>query len=79
MICPHCNGSGRQVSLSGFGRGKEKPYMTQSIGPCPHCHAGHQHCCEGDRADVLVAVGELADGTEFTVSLEFECNPNEGS
>lgn len=53
MRCPHCNGTGRTVGLSGFGQGKKAPYMTQEIGPCPECHGGHQHCCEGEQPTVM--------------------------
>jgi hypothetical protein len=63
MICPHCNGKGMIVGKATFHHGPETtPTELTEINPCPHCHNGHQHCCEGDRA--------------VTVIIAEECNPN---
>jgi hypothetical protein len=71
MICPKCNGKGMVVGKAQFRHGKKKTELT-AIHPCPDCHCGQVHCCDGDRAEVLVAVGELCDGTP----IEYEVNPN---
>jgi hypothetical protein len=44
-------------------------------GLCGTCHGQRViHCCDGDREQALVVVGELIDGTEISTDV----NPNEG-
>lgn len=74
MNCPHCHGTGRDVGKVHRCVNGKTESMDAIFGQCPHCHGQRIiHCCEGDRAEAMIAVGEMADGT----CLELEVNPNE--
>jgi len=45
MICQTCNGKGIRFEPVLVGDQYEAPPR-----PCPDCHAGCQHCCDGDMA-----------------------------
>lgn len=48
MICQSCHGQ-RVINLS-----TDDGMPLHEI-PCPDCHGGIQHCCEGDREQPSVA------------------------
>lgn len=74
MICERCHGRGRMVEMTGFGQGQEVPYFTHEImGVCPDCMGtGVLHCCEGDRAQVMVEV------CDKLLEAATDADPNEG-
>ena len=51
MLCPTCHGRG-YVTM---------PYIAGVVSaqyPCPDCHAGCQHCCDGDTMPTPPTHGE---------------------
>lgn len=65
MLCEHCHGKGRVVTKVTFYRSGVPASQLDEIGICSFCHgAGVIHCCEGDRAQAMIAATD--------------CNPNEG-
>ena len=56
MICPVCHGSGklRLPPIPTYAGQSDDGYHNIIAGcgwwPCPACHGGHQHCCEGERS-----------------------------
>jgi hypothetical protein len=76
MNCPTCHGTGRLVCKAHLMVGGELQTFDMIEGLCGTCQGQRViHCCEGDREQSLVAVGELVDGT--AVEVNFEVNPNE--
>jgi hypothetical protein len=75
MNCPTCHGTGKNRCKVLVGQGQEPPIELDMIdGPCLQCFGtGSLNCCEGDREQALVVVGELIDGTKITTDV----NPNE--
>ncbi len=48
MICPRCHGTG-MVRTS-----RDEKIVTPAVyeKPCPDCHGGVRHCCEGEDVDL---------------------------
>jgi hypothetical protein len=75
MLCPTCHGTGRLVCKAHLMVGGELQTFDMIEGLCGTCHGQRViHCCDGDREQALVVVGELIDGTEISTDV----NPNEG-
>lgn len=49
MRCQTCQGKGFTWEPHFYPDGQLSRALEAV--PCPDCHAGHQHCCDGDRAD----------------------------
>jgi len=64
MLCTTCHGKG-YVTV---------PYIAGVVSaqyPCPDCHAGCQHCCDGDTMPTPPSYeGEHAASAEEAVSRE---------
>ena len=54
MICTRCKGkafilTGASTMVMGSGTRAHTEVLGQFI-PCPDCHCGLMHCCDGDRS-----------------------------
>ena len=49
MRCQTCNGTGWVERMREYRPGEFSRVFTHE--PCPDCHAGHQHCCDGLTAE----------------------------
>jgi hypothetical protein len=75
MNCPTCHGTGRLVCKVHLTVEGKMQTFDMIEGLCGTCHGQRViHCCEGDREQALVVVGELIDGTVISTDV----NPNEG-
>jgi hypothetical protein len=74
MNCPTCHGTGRLVCKAHLMVEGELQTFDMIEGLCGTCQGQRViHCCEGDREQALMVVGELIDGTKITTDV----NPNE--